>query len=217
MMCDLKVALASGWQDFLVWALVESASFYKHASRATFPDQPLYIYLVNIHPWDTWKHSFIDFWLVNSAAPDVSNWTSLWLSGKEFTCYAEEVGLISGSGRSPGGGNGNPPQYSCLGNLMDKRSLVGYSSWGCKRVRHNLETKNNVPKIISRKCLSPQKGNVDCYSDILCGLWKIVSLFLTVLELKAQDQSTSMVGQTFAVSSRGGMAEGALWGHSYGH
>ena len=43
---------------------------------------------------------------------------------------------------------------------MYKRSLVGYSSWGCKRVGHNLATKNNVPKIISRKCLSPQKGNV---------------------------------------------------------
>ena len=30
------------------------------------------------------------------------------------------VGLIPGSGRSPGGGNGNPLQYSCLGNVMNK-------------------------------------------------------------------------------------------------
>ena len=36
---------------------------------------------------------------------------------------------IPGSGRSPGGENGNPLQYSCLGNPMD-RSLVGYSLWG---------------------------------------------------------------------------------------
>ena len=30
------------------------------------------------------------------------------------------MGLIIGSGRSPGGGNGNPLQYSCLGNPMER-------------------------------------------------------------------------------------------------
>ena len=33
---------------------------------------------------------------------------------------ARDAGLIPGSGRSPGEGNGNPPQYSCLENPMDK-------------------------------------------------------------------------------------------------
>ena len=33
---------------------------------------------------------------------------------------AGDVGLIPGSGRSPGEGNGNPLQYSCLGNPMDR-------------------------------------------------------------------------------------------------
>ena len=33
---------------------------------------------------------------------------------------AEDVGLIPGLGRSPGGGNSNPLQYSCLGNLLDR-------------------------------------------------------------------------------------------------
>ena len=33
---------------------------------------------------------------------------------------AGEVGLIPGLGRSPGGGNGNSLQYSCLGNPMDR-------------------------------------------------------------------------------------------------
>ena len=42
------------------------------------------------------------------------------LSGKEFTCNAGDVGLIPGWGRSPGGGNGNPHQYSCLENLVDR-------------------------------------------------------------------------------------------------
>ena len=35
---------------------------------------------------------------------------------KESACNAGEVGLIPGQGRFPGGGNGNPLQYSCLGN-----------------------------------------------------------------------------------------------------
>ena len=39
---------------------------------------------------------------------------------------------ILGSGRSPGGGHGNPLQYSCLENPHGQRSLVGYSPWGLK-------------------------------------------------------------------------------------
>ena len=34
-----------------------------------------------------------------------------------------DVGLIPGLGRSPGEGNGNPLQYSCLGNPMDRGAL----------------------------------------------------------------------------------------------
>ena len=40
-------------------------------------------------------------------------------NGEESTCQAENMGLIPLSGRSPGEGNGNPLQYSCLGNPMD--------------------------------------------------------------------------------------------------
>ena len=42
------------------------------------------------------------------------------LSGKESTCNAGDLGLIPGLGRSPGGGHGNPLQYSCLENPMDR-------------------------------------------------------------------------------------------------
>ena len=35
-------------------------------------------------------------------------------------CNARVLGLIPGSGRSPGEGNGKPLQYSCLGNPMDR-------------------------------------------------------------------------------------------------
>ena len=50
--------------------------------------------------------------------------------GKESTCNAGDRGLISGLGRSPGGGHGNPLQYSCLENPHGQRSLAGYSPWG---------------------------------------------------------------------------------------
>ena len=39
--------------------------------------------------------------------------------GKASTCNGGDLGSISGSGRSPGEGNGNPHQYSCLENAMD--------------------------------------------------------------------------------------------------
>ena len=42
-----------------------------------------------------------------------------WLSGKS-TCNAGDSGLILGSERSPGERNGNPLQYSCLGNPKDR-------------------------------------------------------------------------------------------------
>ena len=42
------------------------------------------------------------------------------LNGEELACQARDAGLIPGSGRSPGGGHGNPLQYSCLENPMDK-------------------------------------------------------------------------------------------------
>jgi len=40
--------------------------------------------------------------------------------GKEAACNAGDLGLIPGSGKSPREGNGNPLQYSCLGNPMDR-------------------------------------------------------------------------------------------------
>ena len=43
-----------------------------------------------------------------------------WLSGKEFACNAGDGGLIIRLGRSPGGGHGNPLQYSCVEKPMDK-------------------------------------------------------------------------------------------------
>ena len=47
------------------------------------------------------------------------NWTC-GSDGRESLCNAGDLGLIPGSGRSPGWGHGNPLQYSCLENFMDR-------------------------------------------------------------------------------------------------
>ena len=52
--------------------------------------------------------------------------------GKESACSAGDLGWIPGWGRPPGGGHGNPLQYSCLKNPHGQRSLVAYSLWGSK-------------------------------------------------------------------------------------
>ena len=46
----------------------------------------------------------------------------------------KRLGFNPWVGEIPGGGNDNPLQYSCLGNLIDKRSLAGYSRWDCKEL-----------------------------------------------------------------------------------
>ena len=53
---------------------------------------------------------------------------------KESECNAGDPGSIPGLGSSPGGGQGNPLQYSCLENPHGQRSLAGYSPWGPKEL-----------------------------------------------------------------------------------
>ena len=55
--------------------------------------------------------------------------------GEESACSAGDVGSVSGSGRSPGEGHGNPLQYSCLENLMD-RGAWWATVHGVTRVGH---------------------------------------------------------------------------------
>ena len=50
---------------------------------------------------------------------------------------ASERNAVLGLGRSPGGGHGKPLQYSCLGESHGQRSLVVYSPWDRRRVRHD--------------------------------------------------------------------------------
>ena len=60
--------------------------------------------------------------------------------GKQSACSAGDPGLILGSGRSPGEGNGNPLQYSYLENAMDTGAWQA-TVRGVTRVGHNLATK----------------------------------------------------------------------------
>ena len=46
----------------------------------------------------------------------------------------QETSSITGLGRSPGGGNGNQLQYSCLEKSHGQRSLEGYSPWVLKEL-----------------------------------------------------------------------------------
>ena len=63
--------------------------------------------------------------------------------GKEPDSNAGDPGSISGLERSPGEGNGNPLQYSCLENFMDRGAWTegfmdrGLQSMGSQRVGHD--------------------------------------------------------------------------------
>ena len=74
--------------------------------------------------------------------------------GKESACNAGDLGSIPGSGRTPGGGHGNPLQYPCLENPHGQRSLAGYSPWGPQRVGHDwMTTHALLHQLFVIKCL----------------------------------------------------------------
>ena len=78
--------------------------------RKSLPCELLYVYPIDV----------LDF----SAGSD----------GKASDCNAVDPGSIPRLGRSPGEGNGNPLQYSCLEKSHGQRSLASYSPWGHKEL-----------------------------------------------------------------------------------
>ena len=78
--------------------------------------------------WQAWGYSpgtfiFIDSFTGESLGfPDGSD-------GKESTCNSGDLSSIPGLGRSLGGGNGSPLQYSCLENSMDRGLEFSVSWW----------------------------------------------------------------------------------------
>ena len=67
-----------------------------------------------------------------------------WLSDKESACSTEDPGLIPRSGRSPGEGNGNTLQYSCLENPMHS------GAW--QAIVHGV-AKRDTPEATEHTCL----------------------------------------------------------------
>ena len=82
--------------------------------------------ILQLHSYINWIYCNLIKWsLKDLGCPGGSD-------GKESSFNVGDLGLISGSGRFPGEGNGSLLQYSCLENPHGQRSLAGYSPWGCK-------------------------------------------------------------------------------------
>ena len=62
--------------------------------------------------------------------------------GKESAHNEENLGLIPGLGRSPGGGNGNPLQYSCLEISMDRGAW-----WATVHKKHETQSSNGNQEV----------------------------------------------------------------------
>ena len=71
-----------------------------------------------------------------------------WLSSKESACNAGDAGLIPELGRFPAEGNGNPLQYSPLGNSMDRGAWQATVHGCLKRGRLKLAAKHVLFMII---------------------------------------------------------------------
>ena len=93
--------------------------------------------------------------------------------GKESTCHAGDLGSIPVLGRSPGEGNGNPLQYSCLETATD-RGAWWATVHGLARVGHNLATKPLPYRYASSALYSVQatidKGGMHIKSELLSPL-----------------------------------------------
>ena len=77
--------------------------------------------------------------------------------GKESACVVGDLDSIPESGRSSGEGSGNPLQYSCLENAMDRGAwgLACYSSWGHKELDmiHTLVSFTKHPSVFYFICM----------------------------------------------------------------
>ena len=68
----------------------------------------------------SFRMDWLDLLVIQGTLKSLLQGLPWWLSGKEPACQSGNLDLIPGSGRSPGEGHGNPLQYSCLGNPMDR-------------------------------------------------------------------------------------------------
>ena len=86
----------------------------------------------------------------------------LWFSNKESACNAGDTGdsgSIPGSGRAPGGGNGNPFQYSCLENPMD-RGAWWAAVHGVAKSQIRLKQLSTHTRSYSEKAMAPHSSTL---------------------------------------------------------
>ena len=98
-----------------------------------------------------------------------------WLSSKEFTCHCRRHRFDSWGRRSPGEGNGNPLQNSCLGNSMDRGAWQA-TVHRIPSVRHDFVTKTPTIGILGRHKHSAHSNAlkfVNCKLQFTSKHWKI--------------------------------------------
>ena len=104
---------------------------------------------------------------------------------------AGDVGLIPGSGRSPGGGHGNPSQYSCLQNSMNRgawqamvHGVAKSQSW-LKRLSTNTRTHRPNPMLLNMDWVFSISNNVARSNFIIwlyiCGIYLCVKFLLNAV------------------------------------
>ena len=134
---DRKLSLAPGGQEALAQVSNKFPYYKLHCFKeSSFPTGDL-DYRQNC--WRSWRLPMQPHHTVTFDHCPQHYGLPRWLTSKEFAWNArdaEDVGLISGWGRSLGGGNGNPVQYSCWDNPMEEKT-VGQQSLGSQRVRHD--------------------------------------------------------------------------------
>ena len=92
-----------------------------------------------------------------------------------------DVGSIPGLGRTPGVGNGNPLQYSCLRNPIEEPG--GLQSMGLQRVGHNLATEHTHTELRPNVKVSPRKTSGSGKGRVTYSSW-FVPHALKVLRLQ---------------------------------
>ena len=130
--------ISSTHSDLSIWGVMHPLGVFCGEAKVSIPSpwghpEPL-------RPAPRWcpaaeTTTFLNTWMRKKTKPQCGKERSVlnlrndhsglpwWLNGKESTCKAgtaEDAGSIPGSGRSPGGEHGNPLQYSCLKNPMDR-------------------------------------------------------------------------------------------------
>ena len=107
-----------------------------------------------------WKDSLSDSTFCIKLC-DFTLWTSITFSdwiflhssvGQDSACNAGDLGSIPGLGRSPGEGNGNPLQYSCLEDPHGQRSLASPSPWGHRKSDTTERLNQTTSEILSCYC-----------------------------------------------------------------